>query len=94
MIGNPYNGLEVVKQLFSNPIFANHITFVPDHINVRNQHQYGDYMSTDMAWKIQDHLPIGTTQVPIILGSNKTPVTQITGGLKMHLIFTSIILHL
>ncbi|KAG1805606.1 hypothetical protein EV424DRAFT_1330170, partial [Suillus variegatus] len=53
-------------------------------------HEYGDYMSADMAWKIQDHLPVGATQVPIILGSDKTPVTRTTGGLEMHLLFITI----
>ncbi|KAG2040942.1 hypothetical protein BDR03DRAFT_979780 [Suillus americanus] len=43
-----------------------------------------------MAWKIQDHLPVGATQVPIILGSNKTHVTRITGGLEMHPVFITI----
>ncbi|KAG2344901.1 hypothetical protein BDR05DRAFT_998905 [Suillus weaverae] len=42
------------------------------------------------VWKIQDHLPVGTTQVPIILGSDKTPVTRTTGGLEMHLLFITI----
>ncbi|KAG1848557.1 hypothetical protein DFJ58DRAFT_627135, partial [Suillus subalutaceus] len=37
-----------------------------------------------------DHLPVGTTQVPIILGSDKTPVTRLTGGLEMHPIFLTI----
>ncbi|KAG1718445.1 hypothetical protein EDB19DRAFT_1931191 [Suillus lakei] len=67
------DALEVVKQLFSDPILANHMTFDPHHVNVGDQREYGDYMSADMAWKIQDHLPIGATQVPIILGSDKTP---------------------
>ncbi|KAG1895780.1 uncharacterized protein F5891DRAFT_1130491 [Suillus fuscotomentosus] len=84
------NALDVVKQLFSDPIFANHMMFVPHHIGVGNQREYGDYMSADMAWKIQDHLPIGATQVPIILGSDKTPVTRLTEGLEMHLIFITI----
>ncbi|KAG2087600.1 uncharacterized protein F5147DRAFT_781249 [Suillus discolor] len=65
------NALEVVKQLFSDPVFANHITFQP-HV------------------KIQDYLPVGATQVPIILGSDKTPVTRITGGLEMHPLFITI----
>ncbi|KAG2029719.1 hypothetical protein BDR03DRAFT_1018036 [Suillus americanus] len=43
-----------------------------------------------MAWKIQDNLPVGATQVPIILGSDKTPVTCITGGLEMHPLFITI----
>ncbi|KAG1795563.1 uncharacterized protein BJ212DRAFT_1450746 [Suillus subaureus] len=85
-----HDALEVIKQLFSDPVFANHITFQPHIANVRNQHKYGDYMSTDLAWKIQDHLPLGATQVPIILGSNKTPVTRTTRGLKMHPIFITI----
>ncbi|KAG1793381.1 hypothetical protein EV424DRAFT_1336031 [Suillus variegatus] len=62
------DALEVVKQLFSDPVFANHITFQP-HI---------------------DCLPLGATQVPIILGSDKTPVTRTTGGLEMHPIFITI----
>ncbi|KAG1885397.1 hypothetical protein F4604DRAFT_1918091 [Suillus subluteus] len=43
-----------------------------------------------MAWKIQDHLPVGATQVPITLGSDKTSVMQLTGGLEMHPIFLTI----
>ncbi|KAG2039844.1 hypothetical protein BDR03DRAFT_831119, partial [Suillus americanus] len=62
----------------------------PHVVNTRGQHEYGNYMSADMAWKIQDHLQVGATQVPIILGSDKTPVTRITGGLEMHLLFITI----
>ncbi|KAG2056663.1 hypothetical protein BDR06DRAFT_981335 [Suillus hirtellus] len=72
------DALEVVKQLFSNPVFANHITFQPHVVNTGSQCKYGDYMSANMAWKIKDYLPVGAMQVPIILGSDKTPVTQIT----------------
>ncbi|KAG0702298.1 hypothetical protein DFH29DRAFT_999403 [Suillus ampliporus] len=84
------DALEVVKQLFSNPIFANHMTFDPYIVNNEGKREYGDYMSADMAWKIQDHLPMGATQVPIILGSDKTPVTRTTGGLEMHPVFITI----
>ncbi|KAG1830962.1 hypothetical protein DFJ58DRAFT_719600 [Suillus subalutaceus] len=85
-----HDALEVVKQLFSDPVFANHITFQPHVVNTGGQREYGDYMSADMAWKIQDHLPVGATQVPIILGSDKTPVTCTTGGLEMHPLFITI----
>ncbi|KAG1749592.1 hypothetical protein EDD22DRAFT_981821 [Suillus occidentalis] len=84
------DALEVVKQLFSDPIFANHMTYAPHIVKVGNQREYGDYMSADMAWKIQDYLPVGATQVPIILGSDKTHVTRITGGLEMHPVFITI----
>ncbi|KAG2085487.1 hypothetical protein BD769DRAFT_1632797 [Suillus cothurnatus] len=84
------DALDVVKQLFSDPTFANHMTFDPHVVQAKDQHEYGDYMSSDMAWKIQDHLPVGTTQVPIIIGSDKTPVMQVTGGLEMHPVFITI----
>ncbi|KAG1765674.1 hypothetical protein EDD22DRAFT_1014434 [Suillus occidentalis] len=84
------DALDVVKQLFSDPTFANHMTFDPYIVETGGQREYGDYMSADMAWKIQDHLPVGATQVPIILGSDKTPVTRVTGGLEMHPVFITI----
>ncbi|KAG2367873.1 hypothetical protein BDR07DRAFT_1372567 [Suillus spraguei] len=84
------DALEVVKQLFSDPVFANHITLQPHIVNVRNQHEYGDYMSANLAWKTQDYLPLGATQVPIILGSDKTPMTRTTRGLETHPIFITI----
>ncbi|KAG2132209.1 hypothetical protein BD769DRAFT_1666227 [Suillus cothurnatus] len=84
------DALEVVKQLFGDPVFANHITFQPHVVNTGSQREYGDYFSADIAWKIQDYLPVGATQVPIILGSDKTPVTRTTGGLEMHPLFISI----
>ncbi|KAG1808952.1 uncharacterized protein BJ212DRAFT_1448906 [Suillus subaureus] len=54
----------------------------PHRVNVRNQCKYGDYMSVDLAWKIQDHLPLDAMQIPIILGT--------TGGLEMHPVFITI----
>ncbi|KAJ8583847.1 hypothetical protein M405DRAFT_747980, partial [Rhizopogon salebrosus TDB-379] len=84
------NALEVVKQLFSDPAFANHITFDPHIVHDGTQWEYRDFMSADFAWKIQDDLPLGSTLVPIILGSDKTPVMQTTGGLEMHPIFITI----
>ncbi|KAG1781688.1 hypothetical protein EV702DRAFT_1177394 [Suillus placidus] len=85
-----HDALEVVKQLFSDLTFANHMTFNPHVANIKNQREYGDYMSADMAWKIQDHLPLGATQVPIILGSDKTPITRLAGGIEMHPVFLTI----
>ena len=38
----------------------------------------------------QDHLSLGATIVPIILASNKTPVTCHTRGLQMHPVFLTI----
>jgi hypothetical protein len=51
------DALEVVKQLFSDPAFANHITFDPHIVHDGTQREYGDFMSADFAWKIQVYLP-------------------------------------
>ncbi|KAG2107501.1 uncharacterized protein F5147DRAFT_774333 [Suillus discolor] len=74
------NGLDVVEDLFANPIFANHMTYDP-HIVVDGAKQ---------AFEIQDQLPIGATIVPIIVASDKMPMTWHTGGLEMHPIFVSL----
>jgi hypothetical protein len=47
------DALDVVKQLFSDPTFANHMTFDPHVVQAEDQREYRDYMSADMAWKIQ-----------------------------------------
>jgi hypothetical protein len=39
---------------------------------------------------LQDQLPVGATLVPIIIASDKTPVTCHTGGLEMHPVFVTI----
>jgi Plavaka transposase len=39
---------------------------------------------------VQDQLPEGATIVPMIVASDKTPVTRHTGGLEMHPIFVTI----
>ena len=39
---------------------------------------------------VQDQLPHGSTIVPIILASDKTPVMRHTGGLEMHPVFLTL----
>ena len=52
------DGLEVVKHLFSNPVFASCIDFDPyrEYEKASDGHQervYGEFMSADHAWEIQ-----------------------------------------
>lgn len=47
------DALDVVKQLFSDPTFANHMTFDPHVVQAGDQHEYGDYMSADMDGKFR-----------------------------------------
>jgi hypothetical protein len=98
---------EVVKDLLSNPMFANHMTFDP-HVVVRGmEREYSEFFTGNRAHYIQvdsevnldcirmlivhqAQLPVGATIVPIILASDKTPVTRHTGGLEMHPVFMNV----
>lgn len=48
------NGLEVVKHLYSNPIFANSFQMTPYRAyDETGQRIYGEFMSGDVAWNKQ-----------------------------------------
>ncbi|KAG1800872.1 uncharacterized protein HD556DRAFT_1430227 [Suillus plorans] len=90
------DALEVTKHIFGNPIFANDMEFDPYEIFVDGEWEYGEWMSSSRVHDIQaciifyDELPRGATIVPIVLASDKTPVTRHTGGLEMHPTFLTI----
>ncbi|KAG1889919.1 hypothetical protein F4604DRAFT_1876637 [Suillus subluteus] len=62
----------------------------PYEINNNGEHEYGEWMSCEQASEIQGQLPVGATIVPIILASDKTPVTRQTGSLEMHPTFLTL----
>ncbi|KAG2113016.1 uncharacterized protein F5147DRAFT_744309 [Suillus discolor] len=84
------DGLEVVKDLFANPIFSNHMMYDPHIVTTGSEREYGEFFTANMAFDIQNNLPEGATMVPIILASDKTPVTRMSGGLEMHPVFLTI----
>ena len=49
-----------------------------------------DLLSFSLLTIHQGELPVGATIVPIILASNKTPVSRQTGNLEMHPLFLTI----
>ncbi|KAG0706602.1 hypothetical protein DFH29DRAFT_980278 [Suillus ampliporus] len=84
------DALEVAKQLFANPVYANHMCYDPHKVYNRTEREFGEFWTTDDAWMMQDQLPPGATIVPIIMASDKTPVTRHTGRLEMHSLFLTI----
>ncbi|KAG1738115.1 uncharacterized protein EDB91DRAFT_1237796 [Suillus paluster] len=84
------DGLEVMKQLFANPVYANHMCYDPHYIYQGQERQFGEFWTSNDAWAIQDQLPEGATIVPIIAASDKTPVTRQTGSIEMHPLFLTI----
>lgn len=47
------DALEVVHDIFGNPIFANHMEYDPYEINDNGEHEYGEWMSCEHAFEIQ-----------------------------------------
>ncbi|KAI5983005.1 hypothetical protein F5J12DRAFT_787988 [Pisolithus orientalis] len=84
------DGLEVVESLFRNLIFAQNMTFDPLCIQRNGEEEYREWFTAQEATWIQDTLPDGTTLVPVIAASDKTPVTRYMGGLEMHPLFLTI----
>ncbi|KAG1726930.1 hypothetical protein EDB19DRAFT_1897601 [Suillus lakei] len=84
------DGLQVVKDLFANPIFSNHMMYDPHIIMTGSECEYGEFFTANRAFTIQNNLPEGATMIPIILASDKTPVTKMSGGLEMHPVFLTI----
>ncbi|KAG2124381.1 hypothetical protein DEU56DRAFT_873315 [Suillus clintonianus] len=88
------DGLEVVKDIFANPIFSNHMMYDPHIVMVGSEREYGEFFTANRAFAIQvwlfNNLPEGATIIPIILASDKTPVTRMSGGLEMHPVFLTI----
>ncbi|KAG2076450.1 hypothetical protein BDR04DRAFT_1114043 [Suillus decipiens] len=85
-----HDGLKVVKDLFANPIFSNHMMYNPHIVMTGSEHEYSEFFTANRAFTIQNDLPEGVTMVPIILVSDKTSVTRMSGGLEMHLVFLTI----
>ncbi|EGO22837.1 hypothetical protein SERLADRAFT_371115 [Serpula lacrymans var. lacrymans S7.9] len=85
------DGLEVVKSLFGNPVFARHMMLDPKRVcDSQGEREYGEWMTGDYAWAIQDQLPQGSTIVGIVGASDKTTVTRGTGGIDMHPTFLTL----
>ncbi|KAI6014080.1 hypothetical protein PISMIDRAFT_110851 [Pisolithus microcarpus 441] len=88
------DGLEVVEHLFRNPVFAHCMDLDPyqefEETPNGMERVYGEFMSADQAWKMQDSLPSGHSFVGVIGASDKTPLTIGTGNKEMHPLLLSL----
>ncbi|KAG2069938.1 hypothetical protein BDR04DRAFT_1118752 [Suillus decipiens] len=62
------DGLDVIKHLFANPVLMPCMDFWPyqEFEGPDRQQAYGEFMSTDHAWEIQDKLPPGHSFLGVI----------------------------
>ncbi|KAL4065534.1 hypothetical protein V8B97DRAFT_2025692 [Scleroderma yunnanense] len=88
------DGLEVVEYLFSNPVFAHCMDISPyqefEATDRGYEHVYGEFMSANHAWSIQDSFPPGHSFLGIVGASDKTPLTIGTGNKEMHPLLLSV----
>ncbi|KIY52526.1 hypothetical protein FISHEDRAFT_10660, partial [Fistulina hepatica ATCC 64428] len=75
--------VEAVRSLWQDPTFAEHIVYLPEHVftDETKQTRRFNEMWTGRWWgDLQDDLPDGATIAAVILASDKTLLTQFTGG--------------
>ncbi|KZO97289.1 hypothetical protein CALVIDRAFT_480119 [Calocera viscosa TUFC12733] len=87
------NVIEAIKMLFGDPRFTDVLHFQPEKHYVDNGGQYrllGEMWTGNWWWRIQKRLPPGGTLVPLILGSDKTLLTQLTGDRYGYPVYMSI----
>ena len=47
------NALEVTREIFGNPVFVQHMEYDPYQIFEGGEREYGEWMSSDEAYRIQ-----------------------------------------
>ncbi|KAF9777296.1 hypothetical protein BJ322DRAFT_1135060 [Thelephora terrestris] len=74
-----------MKFLLQNPIFANRIRFSPERqYDILGNRTYGDWVTSDGAWEMQEQVPVGTTVLGTILSSDKTLLSAMSGDRVAH----------
>ncbi|KAF8419962.1 hypothetical protein L210DRAFT_3615588 [Boletus edulis BED1] len=89
---------QVVHKILGNPSFANEMDLSPfeEYSTDDQTRQYKDFMSGDWAWEQADIIAegdestVGSTFVPIILGSDKTTVSVATGNNEYYPLYLSV----
>ncbi|KAG1761031.1 hypothetical protein EV702DRAFT_985188, partial [Suillus placidus] len=85
--------LDCIEALFNHPHFANELNLTPTRVyNTvdRMIQKYSEWMMGDAAWSMQLQLPDGATLLGVILSSNKTCITNMTGGHVAHPLLISL----
>ncbi|KAG9054398.1 hypothetical protein FS842_005248 [Serendipita sp. 407] len=85
--------LGVIQELFSRPSLAPYLEFAPKRVwsdNSKRSRIYSEISTGEWWWDTQAKLPSGSTVIPIILGSDKTHLTQFTGDKKAWPIYMSV----
>ncbi|KAI5982093.1 hypothetical protein EDD15DRAFT_2403257 [Pisolithus albus] len=83
--------LECLQSLLSHPLFTSHISFIPRRVwssSARIVRIYEEWMSGNHAWSLQ--IPNGATLLGVILSSDKTNISVMTGNRMAHPLLLSL----
>ncbi|KAF7343798.1 hypothetical protein MSAN_01960800 [Mycena sanguinolenta] len=81
------NPVECVQALLSNPLIQDFIHYTPFRLwetAEKLMRVYTEWLSGDVAWKIQSQLPEGATVLGTALSTDKTQLTSMTGNRQAH----------
>ncbi|KAG2031370.1 hypothetical protein BDR03DRAFT_986436 [Suillus americanus] len=88
---------EVVRNMLANPTYASEMDYRPyrEYSTEGDKWQWKDFMSGNWAWDQADEITkdpstLGSTFVPVILGSDKTTVLVGTGNNEYYPLYASI----
>ncbi|KAG1790730.1 uncharacterized protein HD556DRAFT_1310498 [Suillus plorans] len=73
--------------LLSHPLLVDSFDFIPWKVYESAEHVvciYYGFMTGNCAWEIQEHLPDGATLLGIVLSSDKTKVSNLSGNHYAH----------
>ncbi|KAH7917570.1 hypothetical protein BV22DRAFT_1026118 [Leucogyrophana mollusca] len=85
--------LECTQALLSHPLFEQHISFIPRKVwmnSEQSMRRYDDWLSGNSAWEMQDQLIPGATLLGIVLSSDKTNISVMTGNHMAHPLLLSL----
>ncbi|PPQ76233.1 hypothetical protein CVT24_009444 [Panaeolus cyanescens] len=74
--------VDCVRELMGNPAFKDHQHYAPKKIyldaDLKNR-EYSEMWTADWWWNVQGELPAGATVAPVILASDKTNLSRLSG---------------
>ncbi|KAI6039471.1 hypothetical protein EDC04DRAFT_2895266 [Pisolithus marmoratus] len=85
--------LECLQLLLSHPLFMSHISFIPQRVWSSSAwivHIYEEWMLGNHAWNLQDQIPTGATLLGVVLSSDKTNISVMTGNRMVHPLLLSL----
>ncbi|KAH9009863.1 hypothetical protein EDB85DRAFT_2162200 [Lactarius pseudohatsudake] len=85
--------LECIQSILSNPLVNDYIRFTPFRVYesaVSAMRIYTEWLTGDVAWSMQSQLPDGATLLGIVLSSDKTNISAMTGGHMAHPLLMSL----